>query len=102
MAYTNLYDLSTDATFLKQILVAMMGQCAVVLTEAPTVAGHTLRANLGIAVLNNPPSYQSRFAFAVITQGGITPTTVPSTVADSAIQTAVSNVWNAMSGYFSN
>lgn len=102
MAYTNLYDLSTDTTFLKQVLVAMMSQCATVLTEAATIAGHGLRSQLAVAVLNNAPSYQSKFAFAVITQAGITPTTVPSTVADSAVQTAVATVWNAMAGYFTN
>lgn len=102
MAYTNLYDLSTDAAFLKQVLVAVMLQCATVLNEAATIAGHTVRANLAVAVLQNPPFYQAKFAFAVITQAGITPTTVPSTVADAAVQTAVSVVWNAMAGYFIN
>lgn len=100
MAYSNLYDLATDAVFLKQVTVAMMSQCAVVLTEAATVAGHTPRANLAVTVLQNPTTYQAKFAFAVITQAGITPTTVPSTVADSAVQTAVATVWNAMAGYF--
>jgi hypothetical protein len=102
MAYSNSYDLSVDATFLKQVLVAMMNQCATVLSEAATVAGHTPRANLAVAVINNPTAYQAKFAFAVITQGGITPTTVPSTVVDSAVQTAVAAVWNAMAGYFTN
>ncbi len=102
MPYPALYDLSTDTTFLKQVLVAMMTQCAVVLTEAATVAGHTPRANLAVAVLNNPTVYQSKFAFAVITQGGITPQTVPSTVPDANVQTAVATVWNAMAGYYSN
>lgn len=102
MAYTNLYDLSVDATFLKQVLVAMMAQCAVVLTEAATVAGHTPRANFAVSVLANPTVYQAKFAFAVITQAGITPTTVPSTVPDANVQAAVATVWNAMAGYFTN
>jgi hypothetical protein len=55
----------------------MMTQCAAVLTEAATVAGHTPRATLAVQVINNPTVYQAKFAFAVITQGGITPTTVP-------------------------
>lgn len=100
--YTNLCDLATDTVFLKQVLVAMMSQCATVLTEAPTVAGHGKRADLAVQVLQNAPAYQTRFAFAVITQGGITPQTVPSTVADAAVQTAVGVVWNAMAGYFTN
>lgn len=100
MAYSNLYDLATDAVFLKQVLVAMMSQCAVVLTEAATVAGHTPRATLDVNVLQNPTVYQSKFAFAVITQAGITPTTVPSTVSDANVQTAVAAVWNAVAGYF--
>lgn len=100
MAYSNLYDLATDSVFLKQITVAIMAQCAVVLTEAATVAGHTPRANLAVSVLQNPPLFQSKFAFAVITQAGITPTTVPSTVADAAVQAAIAAVWNAMAGYF--
>lgn len=102
MAYTNLADLATDAAFLKQVLVAMMQQCAVVLTEAPTVAGHTPRATLAVGVLNAPTVYQAKFAYAVITQAGITPTTTPSTVPDANVQTAVATVWNAMAGYFSN
>lgn len=102
MAYTNQYDLAVDATFLKQVLVAMMAQCAVVLTEAATVAGHGKRSDLAVSVLQNAPTYQSRFAFAVITQGGIAPTTVPSTVPDTNVQTAVATVWNAMAGYFTN
>ena len=102
MAYSNLYDLATDSTFLKQILVATMNQCATVLTEAASTAGHTPRAELAVAVLQNPTSFNAKFAFAVITQAGITPTTVPSTVADSAIQTAFAAIWNAEAGYFSN
>lgn len=101
-AYTNLYDLSIDSTFLKQIATAMMNQCAVVLTEPVTTAGHGLRATLAISVINNPPAFQSRFAFAAITQGGITPQTVPSTVPDANVQTAIAAVWNAMAGYFAN
>jgi hypothetical protein len=100
MAYSNLYDLAADATFLKQVLVAMMNQCATVLTEAATVAGHTPRAVLAVSVLQAPTTYQAKFAFAIITQGGITPQTVPSTVPDANVQTAVATVWNAMAGYF--
>lgn len=100
MPYSNLYDLSTDSVFLKQVLVAMMAQCAVVLTEAVTVAGHIMRSDLAVQVLQNAPAYQTRFAFAVITQAGITPTTVPSTVPDANVQTAVGVVWNAVAGYY--
>lgn len=103
MAYSNQYDLATDSLFLKQVLVAMMAQCAVVLgSEAVGTAGHTVRAAFAASVLQNPTVYQARFAFAVITQAGITPTTVPSTVPDANVQTAVAAVWNAMAGYFSN
>lgn len=102
MAYPARYDLSTDATFLKQILVAMMNYCATVLGEAATVAGHGKRSDLAIAVLQNPTTYQAKFAFAAITQAGITPETVPSTVADAAVLTAVQAVWNAMAGYYTN
>jgi hypothetical protein len=102
MSYQQSYDLAVDAVFLKQILVAMMNQCATVLTEANTVAGHLLRCQLAAAVIKSPSAYQPQFAFAAITQGGITPVTVPSTVADSAVQTAVASVWNAMAGFFPN
>ena len=102
MAYSNLYDLATDTVFQKQVVVAAMNQCATVLTEAASTAGHTPRAQLAVAVLENPTAYQNKFSFAIITQAGITPTTVPSTVPDSAIQTAIAAIWNAEAGYFPN
>lgn len=102
MSYPQSYDLAVDAIFMKQVLVAMLTQCATVLTEPTTTAGHTPRCQLAAQVIKTPTSFQPQFAFAVITQGGITPLTVPSTVADAAVQTAVAAVWNAMAGYFPN
>jgi hypothetical protein len=102
MSYTQQFALATDATFLQQVLVAMMNQCATVLTEAAATAGHGLRAALAVKVINSPTGLQQQFAYAIITQGGITPLTTPSTVTDAAVQAAVAAVWNAIAGYFAN
>jgi hypothetical protein len=100
MSYQQNYDLAVDSVFMKQVLIAMLNQAATVLSEATTTAGHTARAQLAAAVAKNPTNLQAAFAYAVQTQAGITPLTVPSTVADSAVQTAVAAVWNAIAGYF--
>lgn len=102
MAYEARYNLATDSVFLKQILVAMMNYCATVLTEATNTTAHRERTALAATVLQNPTLYQAKFAFAAITQAGITPEAVPSTVADAAVLAAVTAVWNAMAGYFPN
>lgn len=100
MPYAAQYDLATDATFLKQILIAMMNQCAVVLSESAATAGHPERTLYAVQVIANPTAFSPKVAFAVMTQAGIVPQTVPSTVTDAAVQAAVAAVWSAMAGYF--
>lgn len=100
--YTQQYVLSQDTVFLGQVSVAMLQAAANVMTEAATVAGHIQRAGLAIQVIQNPTKWQPVVALLIAAQNNnpMTPLTVPSTVADSLIQTAVNAQWSNMAGYF--
>lgn len=100
--YTQQFTLAQDTVFQGQVMVAMLTAATQIMAEANTVAGHSARASFAVQVLANPTKFQPILAFAVVTQGGITPLTVPSTVADSALQTAMNSIWNAEAGYFAN
>jgi uncharacterized membrane protein YebE (DUF533 family) len=100
--YTQQYALSQDTTFQGQVMVAMLQSSANVMTEAVTVAGHVARAQFATQVIQNPTKWQSIIAFLIASQSNnpMTPLTVPSTVADSLVQTAVDAQFGNMAGYF--
>lgn len=100
--YTQQYALSQDSTFLGQVMVAMLQTSANVMTEAVTVAGHVQRASFAMQVMQNPTKWQATLAFLLASQSNnpMTPLTVPSTVADSLVQTAMDAQWSNISGYF--
>jgi hypothetical protein len=96
------YLLAQDATFLGQVMESMLAAAIAIMAETNTVAGHAQRCELAKRVLIDPTTWQPKFAYALATQGGVTPQTVPSTVTDANINAAVSAIWNAMAGYFAN
>lgn len=100
--YTQQFTLASDTTFQGQIMVAMLQASANVMTEAVTVAGHAQRAAFAVQVIQNPTKWQSIIAFLIAAQSNnpMTPLTVPSTVADTLVQTAVDAQFGNMSGYF--
>lgn len=99
--YTQQYALSTDATFQGQVMVAMLQAAANVLGEA-TSGPHAQRAQFAIQVIQNPTKWQPIIAFLIASQSNnpMTPLTVPSTVTDTLVQTAVNAQWSNMAGYF--
>lgn len=101
-SYTQQYALSQDTVFQGQIMVAMLQSSANVMTEAVTVAGHVQRTQFAVQVIQNPPKWQAIIAFVIASQSNnpMTPLTVPSTVADTLVQTAVDAQFSNMSGYF--
>lgn len=100
--YTQQFALSQDSTFTGQISVAMLQAAANVMTEAATVAGHAQRTSFAVQVIQNPTKWQPVVALLIAAQvnNPMTPLTVPSTVADALIQTAVNAQWSNMAGYF--
>jgi hypothetical protein len=100
MTYTQAFALAQDSTFTGQVMIAMMKAAVSIMTESAATAGHTQRVNLANAVLNNPTTWQPKFAYALASQTAtITPQTVPSTVPDGTIDTAVSAVWDSIAGH---
>lgn len=100
--YTQQFALASDGVFQGQIMVAMLQTSANVMTEAVTVAGHVQRTQFAVAVIQNPTKWQAIIAFLIASQSNnpMTPLTVPSTVADALVQTAVDAQFSNMSGYF--
>lgn len=100
--YSQQYNLSQDSVFQQQIMVAMLQTSANVMTEAVTVAGHRERTAFATRVMQNPTVWQPILSFLMASQSNnpMTPLTVPSTVADSLVQTAMDAQWSNVSGYF--
>lgn len=100
--YTQQSALAVDSVFQGQVMVAMLQTAANVMTETATVAGHLQRAQFATLVLQNPTKYQPILAALIASQSNnpMTPLTVPSTVADSLVQTAMDAQWANVSGYF--
>lgn len=100
--YTQQFALGNDSTFQGQIMVAMLQTSANVMSEAVTVTGHVERASFAIQVIQNPTKWNPIISVLIASQNNnpMTPLTVPSTVADSLVQTAVDAQWTNISGYF--
>lgn len=100
--YTQQFALGQDSTFQGQVAVAMQISAANVMTEAATVAGHVQRAFFAKQVIQTPAVWNPIIAqfIAAQTNNAMTPLTVPSTVLDSLVQTAMDAQWSNMSGYF--
>lgn len=102
MSYATSKDLADDPTFVKQILVAIMNQCAAVFGEALATQGHKERVAFAAVVIKTPAAYTQPVAYATLTQSAIASATIAAPPADSVVQTAVAAVWNALAGYTPN
>lgn len=100
--YTQQFALGQDSTFQGQVAVAMQISAANVMTEAATVAGHVQRAQFAKQVIQAPTIWTPIIAqfIAAQTNNAMTPLTVPSTVTDALIQTAMDAQFGNMAGYF--
>jgi len=100
--YTQQYTLSQDATFQGQVTVAMIQSCANAMTEAATIAGHQQRMALCTQVLRNPSKWTGIWSIVLASQSNnpMTPLTVPSTVADTLIQSASDAQLTNIAGYY--
>ncbi len=100
--YSQQVALATDATFQGQVLVAMVISCANAMTEAVTTAGHAQRTTFCTQVLQSPSKWQPVYAYVLASQTNnpMTPLTVPSTVADTLVQTASDAQLGNVAGYF--
>lgn len=99
--YTQQVALAQDTVFQGQVLVAMIQSCANTMTEAISVTGHLLRTQFCAQVLQNPTRWQQVYSYVLASQSNnpMTPLTVPSTVADSLVQTASDAQLLNISGY---
>lgn len=100
--YTQQFALGQDSVFQGQVAVAMQITAANVMTEAATVAGHVQRAFFAKQVIQAPTVWNPIIAqfISAQTNNPMTPLTVPSTVTDALIQTAMDAQFGNMSGYF--
>lgn len=100
--YTQQFALGGDSTFQGQVMVAMLQTAANVMTENATVAGHLQRTQFAVRVLQNPTVWNPIIAIMLASQSNnpMTPLTVPSTVTDTLVQTAMDAQWSNISGYF--
>lgn len=101
-SYTQQFALGGDSTFQGQIQVAMIITAANVMSEVVTTTGHVERASFAAQVLQNPAKWTPILSYVIASQTNnpMTPVTVPSTVADSLIQTAMDAQWTNVAGYF--
>jgi hypothetical protein len=99
--FTQQSALAIDSVFQGQVLVAMLQTAANIPSEAVTTVGHLQRAQFALLVLQNPTKWQPIVSMLIASQANnaMTPLTVPSTVADSLILTAMSAQWSNLSGY---
>lgn len=100
--YTQQYTLSQDSVFQGQVVVAFLQAAANIMSEAATTLGHQQRTAFAIQLLQNPTKWQPIVSVLIASQNNnaMTPLTVPSTVADSLIQTAVNAQFSNIAGYF--
>lgn len=100
--YTQQFALGNDSTFQGQVMVAMLQTAANVMTESATVAGHVQRTLFAVRVIQNPTFWNPIIAILIASQNNnaMTPLTVPSTVTDTLVQTAMDAQWSNISGYF--
>lgn len=100
--YTQQFALGQDSTFQGQIAVAMQISAANVMTEAVTVSGHVQRAQFAKQVIQAPTIWNPIIAqfIAAQTNNPMTPLTLPSTVTDTLVQTAMDAQFGNMSGYY--
>jgi hypothetical protein len=83
-------------------MVAMLQTSATVLNETAGTNGHVARAIFAKQVIQNPTFWNPIIATAIAAQTAnpMTPLTVPSTVADTLVQTAVDAQFSNLSGYY--
>lgn len=83
-------------------MVAELQTAIAVLAETPSTTGHLSRAAYAAQVIQNPTKWAPIIAITIAAQNNnaMTPLTVPSTVSDALIQTAMNAQWANMSGYF--
>lgn len=100
--YNQQFTLAQDSAFQGQIEVAEIQTSIAVLAESVATTGHVARAGFAAQVIQNPAKWTPIIAKVVAAQNNnaMTPLTVPSTVADSLIQTAMNAQWTNMAGYF--
>lgn len=100
--YTQQFALGQDSTFQGQVMVAMLQTAATVLNETAGTNGHAQRGLFAQRVIQNPTVWNPVIAtvIAAQTSNPMTPLTVPSTVSDTLMQTAMDAQWSNLSGYF--
>lgn len=100
--YTQQAALAVDGVFQGQVQVAMIQTCANAMTEAATISGHNQRMSLCVQILQSPTKWMPVYAIVLASQvnNPMTPLTVPSTVADSLVQTASDAQLTNVAGYF--
>lgn len=95
MPFMDQAALATHDHFRLRIQIAMVRVAVNVAMEAPDPDARKaqLRKDLATNTLNNPDAHVNRWSWALASQDNITYAS-----ADTALQTAITNGWNAMAG----
>ena len=102
--------LAADQLFINRVREALVATCVAVTTEATTTAYHYKRVAFATAVLNNPVSYATLFAYTVATDANvISDATAAGTVALTTgnvdaqqVNCTDAHINNAISGQFNS
>ena len=94
MALHDQSNIATDDSFKRRVEISMLNAAIAISAEAGGTPNHTNRANYAKLVLNDPERYMPLFALAITAYDQTLTTASP----DTAINTAVSAVWNALAG----
>lgn len=104
--------LANSPLFRLRVSYVIAQEVPVVLAEAGSVAGHTLRANLAAAAARDPTGYAPVFAthlstnINVTSAGALTGTasagTLDTPATDAALFAAVASLWSVVAGYIAN
>jgi len=94
MALKEQLSIARDEGFIERVMVAACAVAIQIQSEPPATANHANRAAYAKLVLNDPQHYAPLFSLAICANDA----TLTSASPDSAIQTGISAVWNALAG----
>lgn len=83
---------TSDQTFIQRVQMGMLQTANNMSTEPTSTANHANRMSLMKTVSSDPATWAPKFALLIASEG------IDNTSTDTAIQSQISNSWNAMAG----
>ncbi len=94
MTYAQSYTTATDLGFQIQVRMAALSVCSDIENELASTIGHQQRVVYARQVATNPDMHVAAIAQTIC---AVTPTLTTASL-DSDVKTAISSVWNLLSG----